>query len=259
MRQIYLYRDYKISGGCEQMLSVIIPVYNEERTIRTVIKAVERVPIQKEIIIVNDASTDNTKRILEEMSTRHNLKIIHAEGNAGKGAAIKCGLELVTGDLIIIQDGDLENDPQDYLKVIKPLQGGITRVVYGSRFLNGRNNAPPMTYIGNKLLAIFVNLLFGCHITDESTCYKAFDANLLKSFKLECQRFDFCPEVTAKTLRAGHRIVEVPISYFPRTAAEGKKLKYLNDGLKAVWTLIKYRCVPMSRVFKDGKDKRAIG
>jgi len=114
-----------------------------------------------------------------------------------------------------------------------------------------------MTYIGNKLLAIFVNLIFGCHITDESTCYKAFDANLLKSFKLECQRFDFCPEVTAKTLRAGHRIIEVPISYFPRTAAEGKKLKYLNDGLKAVWTLIKYRFVSMSQVFKNIEGKGA--
>ena len=136
--------------------------------------------------------------------------------------------------------------------MIKPLQEGKTSVVYGSRFLNGRNNAPPMTYIGNKLLAIFVNLLFGCHITDESTCYKAFDANLLKSFRLECRRFDFCPEVTAKTLRAGHRIIEVPISYFPRTAAEGKKLKYLSDGLKAVWTLIKYKYVPKSCVFKGG-------
>ena len=234
------------------MLSVIIPVYNEERTIATVIEAVEQVPIRKEIIVVNDASTDNTKQILEEISVNHKLKIIHAEENAGKGAAIKCGLELVTGDLIIIQDGDLENDPWDYLKVIKPLQEEKTRVVYGSRFLNGRNNAPLMTYIGNKLLAIFVNLLFGCHITDESTCYKAFDANLLKSFRLECRRFDFCPEVTAKTLRAGHRIIEVPISYFPRTAAEGKKLKYLQDGLKAVWTLIKYKYVPKSRIFKDG-------
>ncbi len=238
------------------MLSVIIPVYNEEKTIRTVIEAVERVPIQKEIIIVNDASTDNTKQILEEMSIGHNLKLIHAEENAGKGAAIRRGLELTTGNLVIIQDGDLENDPRDYLKVVKPLQEGITKVVYGSRFLNGRNNAFPMTYIGNKLLAIFVNLLFGCHITDESTCYKAFDANVLKSFKLECQRFDFCPEVTAKTLRAGHRIVEVPISYFPRTAAEGKKLKYLDDGLRAVWTLIKYRFVPMSQVFKDVESKK---
>lgn len=226
------------------MLSVIIPVYNEERTILPIVTAVEQVPIPKEIIIVNDGSTDRTPEILRQMAHKRNLKVLQNGRNLGKGAAIRRGLEVVSGEFVIIQDADLENDPLDYLPITRLLQEGVTKVVYGSRFLSGKNNFPAKIYIGNKLLAWFVNLLFGSHLTDESTCYKAFDTKLLKSLKLECKGFEFCPEVTAKLLRAKYRIHEVPISYFPRSGAEGKKLKYFREGLRAGWTLLKYRFVP---------------
>lgn len=223
------------------LLSVIIPAFNEAQTIRQVVREVREVPVDKEIIIVNDGSTDATAAILEQMRDEPALKVIQCKENRGKGAAIRAGLELVTGDFVVIQDADLEVRPKDIPPLLEPLRKGVAKVVYGSRFLNGRQRSSLRNYIANRLLAGFVNLIYGARITDESTCYKAFDAKLIKSLDLTCEGFEFCPEVTAKILRMGCRIHEIPISYFPRTKKAGKKLRFWQDGMMAVWTLLKYR------------------
>jgi glycosyltransferase involved in cell wall biosynthesis len=244
-------RKLKPQEGNDSLLSVIIPAFNESKTIRQAVKEVRDVPIDKEIIIVNDGSTDGTYQILEEM--RYDdplLKIIQCKENRGKGFAIRLGLEQVTGDFVVIQDADLEVHPRDLLPILEPLRKGVAQVAYGSRFLNGRKESSLQNYIANRLLAGFVNLLYGTHITDESTCYKAFDANLITRLNLACEGFEFCPEVTAKVLRAGYHIHEAPISYFPRTKKEGKKLRFWRDGMLAVWTLLKYRFVSRAKLFK---------
>jgi len=237
--------------GTSTLLSVIIPAFNEAQTIRQVIREVKGVPIDKEIIIVNDGSTDGTYWILEEMRSDPLLKIVQCKENRGKGFAIRVGLEHVTGNFVVIQDADLEVRPKDLLPILEPLRKGIAQVVYGSRFLNGRNHATLQNYIANHILAGFVNVLYRSHITDESTCYKAFDAKLITRLNLTCEGFEFCPEVTAKVLRAGCHIHEVPISYFPRTRKQGKKLRFWRDGMLAVWTLLKYRFVSKGRMFKQ--------
>ena len=231
-------------------LSVIIPAFNEAGTIRQVVEAVKELPIDTEIIVVNDGSTDETSVILDQMGEEPKLKILQCKKNRGKGAAIRLGLEQVTGQFVVIQDADLELCPRDLIPILETLQKGIAKVVYGSRFLNGKKQASLKTYIANRMLASFTNLLYHVRITDEATCYKAFNTGLIANLNLTAQGFEFCPEVTAKVLRAGYHIHEVPISYFPRTKGGGKKLQFWREGIRAGWALLKYRFVPTSRILK---------
>ena len=218
-------------------LSVIVPAYNEAGTIEESIARVKRINLDKEIIAVDDASTDGTREILQRIP---GIVLILHERNMGKGMAIRTALERVTGDIVIIHDADLEYDPEDFYAMVAPIERGEADVVYGSRFLKDRPNMRLPNLIANKLLAFTANLLFRARITDEATCYKAFRADLLKGLDLTCRRFEFCPEVTAKLLRKGVRIAEVPVRYTARTADLGKKIGWW-DGVVAFWTLIKFR------------------
>ena len=233
------------------LVSVIIPAFNEEQTIRQVVEAVHSLPFKKQIIVVNDGSTDGTDKVLEELRAVYELTVVHCEKNSGKGSAIRQGLPHVKGEAVVIQDADMELSPADLSELLKPLEHEDIQVVYGSRFLNGRGNASFHNFIANRLLATYTNFLFGCRITDESTGYKAFTTELITQLNLTCEGFEFCPEVTAKILRAGHRIHEVPVSYFPRTKKEGKKLRFWSDGLFAAWTLLKYRFISKTELFKS--------
>ena len=226
-------------------LSVIVPVYNEAMTIAQVIERVLKVElgdIEKEIIVVNDGSTDGTDAILDSLVIRrpNPLKIVHHGQNRGKGAAIRTALEHVTGDVVITQDADLEYDPQEYPVLLAPFEDPAVQVVYGSRNLRWNPRSSWSFYWGGRLLSWTANLLYGSHITDEPTGYKAFRADLLRSLDLQSDGFEFCPEVTGKVLRRGIEIHEVPISYRPRSFDEGKKINW-RDGLRAIWTLLKYR------------------
>ena len=176
----------------------------------------------------------------------------NAKKKRGKGFAIRLGLEHVTGHFVVIQDADLEVHPKDLLSILEPLREKGVQVVYGSRFRDGRKQASLQNYIANRLLAGFVNLLYRVRITDESTCYKAFDAHLIANLNLTYEGFEFCPVVTAKVLRAGYSIREVPISYSPRTEKQGKKLRFWHDGILAVWILLKYRFTSKTEIFKKG-------
>jgi dolichol-phosphate mannosyltransferase len=218
-------------------LSVIMPAYNERETIVEALCRVKAAPGEKEIIVVDDASTDGTRQLLEADPEIHLL--CHSQ-NQGKGASIRTGLAAATGDVIIIQDADLEYDPADYPLLVAPIRRGEAQVVYGSRFLRGRPLMRWPNFLCNRLLAFAANLLYGAGITDEATCYKAFDAALLKELPLDCRRFEFCPEVTAKVRRRGVRIHEVPIQYTPRSFDAGKKIRAW-DAVEAFWTLLRYR------------------
>jgi len=229
-------------------LSVIIPAYNEAETITQLLHGVINASlpdgIEKEIIVIDDCSTDDTAARVREVRKLHpNARIIYTrlEKNKGKGFAVRTGISVANGEAIIIQDADLEYDPNDYADLIRPLMLDECKVVYGSRILNRRNRrAYHSFYWGGRLVSLFTTMLFGQRITDEPTCYKMFDAFLLKSIPLTSNRFGFCPEVTAKILRKGIWIKEVPIHYFPRTRQEGKKIRW-RDGVEALWLLIKYR------------------
>jgi glycosyltransferase involved in cell wall biosynthesis len=218
-----------------------MPVHNEVHTIREALRQVQAVDLGKEIIIVDDYSSDGTRDILGQIADDE-VKVVYHAQNMGKGSAIRTALQYVTGELIIIQDGDLEYDPADYHKLIEPILEGRASVVYGSRFLGEITNMHFLNHIANKILALTASLLFLSWITDEGTCYKVFKADVLKSLDLKCTGFDFCPEVTAKVLKRGYRILEVPISYHGRSTDEGKKIRW-QDGLQAFLTLIKYRLV----------------
>jgi len=224
-------------------LSVIIPVYNERITIEEIVKRVEKVNVSKEIIIVDDGSTDGTKGILKSFNM-DNVTIIHHEHNLGKGQAIKTALLVAQGDIIIIQDADLEYNPEEYYKLIEPIEKGEAEVVYGSRVLDKKFRPVSFQnfifYLGGKSLSMLTNFLYSSNITDEPTCYKVFKTDILKSLNLQCIGFEFCPEVTAKILKQGIKIHEVPISAFARSVKEGKKIR-LKDWFIAIWTLIKYR------------------
>jgi glycosyltransferase involved in cell wall biosynthesis len=227
-------------------LSVIVPVYNEEETIDEVIERVQAVrlgEVDLEIVLVDDASTDRTPALLETYRGRPGITVLSHPSNRGKGAAIRTGLDSVSGDLVVIQDADLEYDPNDYPRLIKPIIDGQADVVFGSRFAGSVHNMRFKNLVANKLLAWAATLLFGKRITDEATCYKVLATDTLRSFDLQCERFEFCPEVTAKTLRRGYRLLEVPITYRARTVEKGKKIR-ARDGLEAVWTLIRFRLKP---------------
>jgi glycosyltransferase involved in cell wall biosynthesis len=220
-------------------LSIIIPAYNEVGTIEESIARVKPVTYEKEIIVVDDCSTDGTRELLEKIA---DIKLICHERNLGKGRAIRNALQHVTGDIVIIHDADLEYYPEDIPTIVEPIIRGEADVVYGSRFLNSRPKMRLANYVANKLLAFTANLLYKAGITDEATCYKAFRTSVIKAIPLTCERFEFCPEVTAKLRRRGIKIHEVPIRYTARSFRQGKKIG-VWDGIIALWTLLKFRFV----------------
>ncbi|MBI1803932.1 MAG: glycosyltransferase family 2 protein [Ignavibacteriae bacterium] len=222
-------------------LSVIIPAYNEERTIRHILEKIFAVPIEKQVIVVDDCSTDGTSKILQEYAVARKIDLVRHTKNSGKGSAIRTGIRYIEGEVVIIQDADLEYDPGDYPALIQPIVERRADVVYGSRVMNQANSYSHFSfYLGGRLLSFLTNLLYHAHITDEPTCYKVFRTEVLKQIPLECTRFEFCPEVTAKVLKSGRQILEVPIRYYPRKKKEGKKIRW-SDGLEAIWVLLKYR------------------
>ncbi len=224
-------------------LSVIVPVFNERNTIAEIIRRMRAValPIDREIVVVDDGSTDGTREVLSQLGDS-TLRVILHQRNQGKGAAVRTGLESVSGDLVLIQDADLEYDPEDWPRLLAPVLKGRATVVYGSRFTGERRNMLPLHWLGNRLLSLVTNVLYGSTLSDMETCYKLFDRALLDGLSVHSDRFEFEPEITAKVLRAGVRIYEVPISYAGRELSEGKKITW-RDGFSALWTLIKYRFV----------------
>ncbi len=219
--------------------SILIPAKNEENTIREVVDRVLSVDEAYEVIVIDDGSTDRTPEILKEFGDR--IIVLRNQSSLGKGASIITGLPYASGSVVVIQDADLEYSPEEVPKLIEPILAGLYRVVYGTRFLHGfpKGMALPNKIV-NKLLAWAVKLLFGHRITDEATCYKAISRTLLLEMDLQCKRFEFCPEVTAKALRLGEHIHEVPIGYVPRTKEAGKKIRW-TDAPEAFMTLFKYR------------------
>ena len=226
------------------ILSIIIPVYNEKKTILEILKRLETVDFgcDYEIVVVDDGSTDGTSALLKSKIKNQNekIRIIFKEKNEGKGAALRCGFQEANGEIVVIQDADLEYNPQDLPKLIQPILEGQTDIVYGSRFLIKQKARYKIFYLGNRLIAFLFFLFYGRKITDPWTCYKVFRKSIIQNLKLESNGFDMELEMTAKFLRQGHKILELPISYQSRTYAEGKKIKWI-DGLKAIWTIIKYR------------------
>ena len=225
-------------------LSIIIPAYNEIGTIDDILKLIKSVTlaVTLEIVIVDDGSTDGTREYLSKLDDPE-INVFFHERNCGKGTAIRTALEKVTGDIILIQDADLEYDPNDYVALIKPIIAGESEVVYGNRRGFGNmEKSYERYYWGGRLLSLLTNLLYSTRIHDEPVCYKVFTKNVLEHISLKCTRFEFCPEVTAKIAKAGYKIYEVPISYKPRKITQGKKINW-KDGVHAIWTLLKYRFV----------------
>jgi glycosyltransferase involved in cell wall biosynthesis len=229
-----------------QKLSVIVPVYNEQSTIAEIIDRVCAVQLEEldiEVIISDDGSADDTPTILEDIAQNHpEIKKVHTSLiNLGKGAAIRYGMEFATGDILLIQDADLELNPQEYPRLLAPILNGETQVVYGSRFLNQQNqNIPRKTRLANRFLSWLTNRLYGSRLTDMATGYKVFRREVIDGLTLKSARFEFEPEVTAKLLLARHKIVEVPVSYNPRTEDEGKTIGWF-DGFEYIYTLFKIR------------------
>jgi glycosyltransferase involved in cell wall biosynthesis len=225
------------------LLSVIIPVYNEKRTIAEIIRRVQREPTEKEIIIVDDASTDGTTDVLKGI-TGDGVKVVCHSHNQGKGAAIRTGIQHVSGDVVVIQDADLEYDPAEYSRLIHPIQQNVADVVYGSRFTGPEHRVLFFHhYVANRLLTLLSNLFTNLNLTDMETCYKAFRAEVIKKIDLKCNRFGFEPEVTAKVAKMHCRVYEVPISYHGREYTEGKKIGW-KDALAAFWWIIRFNLLP---------------
>ncbi len=227
-----------------ELLSIIVPVYNEVRTVLAVIERLQAIdlPLAREILIVNDGSTDGTREVLESggRGTGNGIRVIHVSPNAGKGAAIRRGFNDARGTIVAIQDADLELDPQQLSALVTPILRGEARVVYGSRFFAGRPPAPWLTIAANRALTATTNLLFGSSITDMETCYKIMRADVARSLQLDANRFDIEPQITARLLRAGHRIYELPVKFEPRSRAQGKKIGW-RDGVRAIEVLVKER------------------
>jgi len=227
--------------------SVIVPVYNEAATIGPLLDRVLASPVVGEVVVVNDGSTDGTSEALEALAQCSRVKVVSHERNRGKGAAIRTGIRHVTGDFVIVQDADLEYDPTDYEGILRVLEDPSVSVVYGSRRLMTSNPMSSLSFfLGGVTLTWIANLLYGTRITDEPTCYKAFRTDLLKSLPLQCEGFEFCPEVTALVARRGIRISEVPIHYYPRGTADGKKIR-ARHWFEAVGVLVRLRLRPSGR------------
>ncbi len=222
-------------------LSVVMPAYNEAKTIREIVRRVQAVPVEKEIVIVDDGSTDGTRDILRELDGHDGVRVIFQPSNLGKGAAVSAGFRQATGDVVIVQDADLEYDPMEYLRLLAPIEQGHADVVYGSRFLGG--GARRVLYfwhtIGNRFLTLASNMFTNLNLTDMETCYKMFRREVVSSMRIESRRFGIEPEITAKVARRGYRIYEVPISYYGRTYEEGKKIGW-KDAFSALWTIVKH-------------------
>ena len=243
-------------------LSIIIPVYNEASTLREILRRVRAVSVvvpvgfavedddgqpvrlDKEIIVVDDGSEDGSRQILEEEALRGDVRAFYHKRNQGKGAAVRTGFQNATGDFLVIQDADLEYDPREYRLLLQPILEGRADVVYGSRFRGGPTKTMFFTHmLGNRFLTLVTNILYDTILSDMETGYKCFRAEVIRDIPLRARGFEFEPEVTAKVLKRGHRIYEVAISYSGREFEEGKKISPWRDGLKAVWTLIRYRFV----------------
>jgi glycosyltransferase involved in cell wall biosynthesis len=224
-------------------ITVLIPAYNEKNTIQEITKRVKAMKLADEIIIVDDGSTDGTRSLLAEMDGKGNVHVILHEKNQGKGAAVRTGISAATGDVLIIQDADLEYDPREYPNLLKPILEGVADVVYGSRFLGAPHRAILFwNMVANHILTFMTNILYNTILTDMETGYKVFKREVVAEIKIHAKRFDFEPEFTAKILKKKVRIYEVPITFNPRDYNEGKKIK-MQDAFEAVWTLLKYRFV----------------
>jgi len=243
--------DVRMTDRWKGCVSVIVPVYNEAAHLDELLRAIHASPVKKEIIIVDDGSTDGTREKLHALPPMDDVTVIFHENNCGKGAAIRTALAYAHGEYVLIQDSDLEYDPQDYPALLRPLEEGRANVVYGVR--PDRPERGLRFFLGAKLLTHLTNILYGAGIHDEATCYKVIRRSLLTQLQLQCQRFEFCPEVTAKLCRMGEKIGEVPISYHPRSAVEGKKIRH-SDGWQAIWTLIRYRFIPRRRWLLESND-----
>jgi glycosyltransferase involved in cell wall biosynthesis len=222
-------------------LTVIIPAYNEKNTIQEIVRRVQATKLVDEIIIVDDGSIDGTRALISPMDGKDNVKVILHEKNQGKGAAVNTGISAATGDVLMIQDADLEYDPREYPNLMKPIEEGLADVVYGSRFLGAPHRAILFwNMVANKLLTLMTNILYNNILTDMETGYKVFKREVVADMKIHAKRFDFEPEFTAKILKKNVRLFEVPITFNPRDYSEGKKIK-MKDAFEAVWTLLKYR------------------
>ena len=224
-------------------LSVVIPAYNESATIGEILRRVRAAPVEKEIIVVDDGSSDGTWEVLQEEAQIGDLRLFRHEHNMGKGAAVRTGLDHITGDVVVIQDADLEYDPEDYPNLLRPIELGRAKAVYGSRFLGGPRRTMFFWHmLGNQLFTLFANILYDTILSDVETCYKVFTKDVAKTIQLKSPRWGFDPEITAKILKQGVRIYEVPISYAGREYDEGKKITW-RDAIVVAWTLLKYRFV----------------
>jgi glycosyltransferase involved in cell wall biosynthesis len=223
-------------------LSVVIPVYNELATLEEIVTRVAASPVEKEIILVDDCSTDGTRDILRTLERVRNVRVLYHETNQGKGAALRTGFAAAQGDLVIIQDADLEYDPGEYPKLTRPILDGQADVVYGSRFAGGQSHRVLYFwhYVGNRVLTLLSNMFTNLNLTDMETCYKVFRREVIQQVRIEENRFGFEPEITAKVAAMGCRIYEVGISYYGRTYEEGKKIGW-KDGCRALWCILKYR------------------
>jgi len=222
-------------------LTVIVPVYNERTTVAEIVRRVRAVdvPLAVDVVVVDDGSSDGTDKVLAAIEDS-TVRVVTHQRNQGKGAAIRTGLAQAKGDLVLVQDADLEYDPDDWPRLLDPILKHKALVVYGSRFTGERKNMMPLHWIGNRFLSLVTNLLYSSTLSDMETCYKLFDKRILDGLIVVSNRFDFEPEITAKVLRRGYRIYEVPISYAGREVAEGKKITW-RDGIGAVKALVKFR------------------
>jgi len=223
-------------------LSIIIPAFNEENTIAKIIEKIYSAPlsIDKEVIIVNDGSSDNTGKILKELQEKYNFILLEHRENQGKGAAIKTGISCASGDFILIQDADLEYDPKDYSVLLEPLLRGQADIVYGSRNLIKNPRSSNLYYWGGQFISSFFNFLYKANISDINTGYKVFKKGILEELDLKEKGFSFCEEVTCKALKKGYKIKEVPIHYYPRSFKEGKKIRWWKDGPRSIIIMVKY-------------------